>query len=147
MKFELVHTGPHQRFYKSDEPIKIFPRKSYSWENEVAEAHKRVRPEYELLDTDECTYVCVSDAHTHIERLVFGAGRYRHRETGEIIYGPYSMLHMAGYWTFKIHGGSHDAVWPDKVYLRQLSILNSKSTTPSIFACFFNRFARFGKNP
>jgi len=125
MKFELVHQNGTQRFYKADREIKIFPRKTFNWDEEVALSRPRLKEGVEMLD-DKCYYVCVSDATTHHERLVFAAGRFE--KDGEIIYAPYSMLHITGRMTMMIHGGSLSSMLDDQVYLRQISILNANTT-------------------
>lgn len=124
MKFELVKKTERQRFYKSDVAIKKFPYKSFDWEKEITLSRSRLKQGIELID-DECFYVCVSDAHTHTERLVFACGRYVD-DVGVEDIAPYSMLHIAGAMTMMIHGGDSNSVRADEVYLRQISILNSK---------------------
>lgn len=123
MKFELVKNEGRQRFYKSDTEIKVFPRDRFVWNDELAISISRLRDGFELLD-DKCFYVCVSDARTHIERLVFAAGRYKDPE-GNISIGIYSMLHIDGRLTFMIHGGDPESVKDDMVYLRHIAIANS----------------------
>lgn len=122
MNFELVKETSTQRFYKSNIAIKNFPRKQFDWEKEIESSKKRLKEGVEMLD-DECYYVCVSDAHTHIERLVFVAGRFK-KSTGEIIIELYSMLHIDGSLTFMTHGGNSEAVYDDEVYLRHIKMVN-----------------------
>lgn len=63
-------------------------------------------------------FVCISDAHTHIERLAF-AGVYMSR------FGfARSHIQIDGKLTFSIHGGDSNAVYPDEVYLRHLAKIN-----------------------
>ena len=122
MKFELVKETNKQRFYKSDIEITKFPRDIFNWEEEINNTKKRLKEGCELLD-DKCYYICVSDAKTHIERLVFVAGRFKDAE-GNINYGIYSNMHIDGSLTFMIHGGDYESIKDDQVYLRHLSILN-----------------------
>lgn len=125
MKFELVHTNKSQRFYKSDEEILVFPNGRFNWEEEIKRSSERLVPGAKMLD-EKCFHICISDAHTHIERLVFAAGRFDSEKNG-LTYGPYSMLHVGGYLTFLSHGGDPSSVKDDQVYLRQISILNTKA--------------------
>ena len=61
--------------------------------------------------------VVVSDAFTHIERLVFPGFRLN---------GNWSFIeaNIDGKHTFMIDGGDPKAVYADEVYLRHLCILN-----------------------
>lgn len=124
MKFELVYTNENQRFYKSDEEIKFFPNKDFIWDEEKDYYKDRLKDGYELLD-DKCFSVCISDATTHIERLVFAAGRVK-KPNGKIIYIPYSMLQIDGRMTFMTNGGSYAHVKDDEIYLRHIAMVNNK---------------------
>ena len=70
--------------------------------------------------------ICVSDARTHCERLVFPAFNVRNKETGEIMVA-HRNNQIAGCWTMKIHGGDANTMRPDEVYVRYLKRLNNKS--------------------
>lgn len=122
MKFEYLHTEGNKRYYKADKEIKKFPNTSFDWDTEIKDTKKRLIEGVELLD-EKCFCVCVSDAHTHIERLVFAAGKVKMPD-GEINYSPYSMHHIDGNFTFMIHGGDEESIKDDQVYLRHISILN-----------------------
>lgn len=122
---KLVFESERQRFYKLDH--KITKGTSYGSEVDIISEMDRVRknmvkPEYEeMIPTDGCDIVCLSDAHTHTERLAFCGGMVV--ENGKEIYGRLS-IQIDGITTMIIHGGDHKSVKPDRVYLRRLAKLN-----------------------
>lgn len=124
MKFTLVQENSNQRMYKSDVEINKFPNPRFDWDSELEYGRSRLKEGVEMLE-DKCHYVIVSDAKTHIERLVFAGMRYK-LASGEEVIGPVSMLQITGYHTMMIYGGDPSSILPDEVYLRQISILNSK---------------------
>ena len=67
---------------------------------------------------DDCYYVAISCAHTHIEKLTFPAIRI-----GEDRY-TYICDDIAGKHTRMIDGGDPSTVYADEVYLRYLATLN-----------------------
>jgi hypothetical protein len=81
--------------------------------------------EYELAEdiSESVDKVCVSDAHTHVERLVFPAFYIRDKTTGEK-----KLIHRCnsidGIVTMMIYGGDESAVYPDETYLRHLRMIN-----------------------
>lgn len=118
---KLVSTNDTQRYYELSSPIFI-GRRFCNDIDIVAELEeykeKLMKLEYKhLLRTDGCHIVCVSDAHTHIERLVFVGEKYPsgYGRTGIQIDGSHTM---------RIHGGDESSVYPDEVYLRHLGIIN-----------------------
>jgi hypothetical protein len=123
MKFTLVDQNDKQRMYKSDVEITKFPNPRFDWDNEIELARPRLKEGVSMLE-DKCFYVVISDANTHIERLVFAGMRYELPDGKETI-GPASMLHIGGALTMMIYGGDINYIRPDKVYLRQIAILNS----------------------
>lgn len=125
MKFTLIRETRNQRMYKSDVEITKFPNPRFDWDKEIELARVRLRQGVSMLE-DKCFYVVVSDATTHIERLVFAGMRYE-MPNGEEIVAPASMLQISGYHTMMIHGGDTESVRPDEVYLRQIAILNSNN--------------------
>lgn len=125
MNFKLVHQTDKQRFYESDVEITKFPNGRFDLEKELEYGKSRLREGVEMLN-DKVYVVCISDATTHLERLVFAATTYKLPD-GEVIYGPLSMLQIDGAMTMMIHGGDPKTIRPDEVYLRQIAILNSKS--------------------
>lgn len=65
--------------------------------------------------------VCISDAHTHIERIVFAGFMYK--KNGEVQYSRYRTA-IDGKNTFMRDGGDYSAVYEPGVYLRHLARLN-----------------------
>jgi hypothetical protein len=117
---KLVETTKYQRFYELSEPIHKGRRFGGDVDivRELEECKERIFPEYKhLIRTDGCHIVCVSDAFTHIERLVF---------VGEKFASGYARtdIHIDGSHTIRIHGGDERYVYPDEVYLRHLGIIN-----------------------
>lgn len=84
-------------------------------------ARKRLRPEYEMVEPDLLftKFICVSDAHSHIERLVFPAFWVRKIETGEIILS-HTHTQIAGVWTNKSEGGDESTIEEPEYYVKQL---------------------------
>jgi hypothetical protein len=118
---KLVETTKYQRFYELSEPIHKGRR--FGGDVDIATElqeckDNRVKPDYKhLIRTDGCHIICVSDAHTHIERLVFAAEKF---PSG---YGSLG-IHIDGSHTMMIHGGDERYVYPDEVYLRHLGMVN-----------------------
>lgn len=129
MKATLEYTSEtgRQRYYKLSEPIK----KGISdicGEVDIPQLLEYVERsclrEYKTLFADQIKdgihHVCVSDAHTHIERLVFPAVIINGRFTG-------LTYEIDGKHTMMIDGGYPEAVYDDAVYLRHLAIINKLS--------------------
>lgn len=125
MKATLVHNNGRQRFYSLSEPIA--KGMSLFGPCDVMEDIKGyiseiIKPEYkeDVFDSfkDGCKMIAVSDAHTHIERLVFPAFVCDD--------GEHCILacEIDGKHTLMIDGGDLRSVYPDEVYLRHLCILN-----------------------
>lgn len=118
---KLVSTNNTQRYYELSSPI--YRGRNFGSDVDIVaelEACKenQIKPEYKpLLRTDGCHIVCVSDAHTHIERLVF---------VGENFPSGYGRtgIQIDGSHTMRIHGGDETYVYPDEVYLRHLGMVN-----------------------
>lgn len=125
-KWTLVETTKNYRVYKYDGFLTNFPNKSFELEYAFNYSRERLNPKYEMIfDISKgVEYVIISDAHTHIERLVFPACQFKDKETGEIKHLHLSMHKISGRHTFMIDGGNIDDVFPDEVYLRHLQILN-----------------------
>ncbi len=119
---KLVSTNNTQRYYELSSPI----YKGRCFCNDidiVAELEecreKRMKPEHKhLLRTDGCQIVCISDAHTHIERLVFVGEKYPGG------YGSTS-VQIDGSHTMRMFGGDERHVYEDEVYLRHLGMVNN----------------------
>jgi hypothetical protein len=76
------------------------------------------------LDEDLATgfdKICVSDASTHVERLVFPAFYVVADGERVLVHRNYS---VDGLLTMKIHGGDPQAVFSDVTYARHLWLLN-----------------------
>ena len=117
---KLVETTNYQRFYELSEPIYKGRRFGSDVDiiRELEECKERMDPAYKrIIRTDGCHIICVSDAFTHIERLVF---------VGEKFTSGYGSIgiHIDGSHTIRIHGGDERYVYPDEVYLRHLGIIN-----------------------
>jgi hypothetical protein len=114
-----------QRYYKLSEPLNKFKN---TWTKELIalnheyllETHQSIKPEYKYLLTEcEFNLICISDAHTHIERLAFLCSRKKD--------GTYARLdtQLTGTHTMMIHGGDTRRVYKDATYLRYLAKLNN----------------------
>lgn len=127
MNFKLVHQTERQRFYECDTEIVNFPRK-IDLQEEIEYQKTRLKPGIVML-SEKPLGVCISDAHTHLERLVFLATKYR-LANGEEVWGTMSMIHIDGSLTMLIHGGDRSTMKPDEVYLRRIKMAN-RVTEPS----------------
>lgn len=117
---KLVKQTNEQRFYELSEPIYKGRRfgKDIDIAIEVKESKEHIKPEYrDTVRDDGCHIICISDAHTHIERLVFVAEKF------SFGYGRLG-VQIDGCHTMMIHGGDSRYVYPDEVYLRHLGIIN-----------------------
>jgi len=119
--FKKVYENQYQRFYSLSRPVTKAPRHGYDWEKEKEYNIKRLKEQYKRFHTESIEYVAVSDAHTHIERLLFVAMPINDDKTQ---FSCLSGGHLDGKHTFMIHGGNSRAVHPDKVYLRRLASAN-----------------------
>lgn len=72
---------------------------------------------YSVDTPDKYSYVAVSDATSHVERLVFPAWSYRR---GYV----WVNVNVAGYFTFLTHGGDIRSVKQPEVYFRMLAKAN-----------------------
>lgn len=126
MKATLIHNNGRQRFYSLSEPIS--KGISLFGPTDVMDDIRRtiqfqIKEEYQegILDSfkDGCKMIAVSDARTHIERLVFPAFI---RDNGEHFFLP---CEIDGKLTSMIKGGDPRSVYPDAVYLRHLCIINN----------------------
>jgi hypothetical protein len=67
--------------------------------------------------------VCISDAHTHIERLVFPAFYTKDKDERNLVFVS---DRISGQMTFSIYGGDISTIRDDLVYLRQIMMLNRR---------------------
>lgn len=125
---KLVYQNRTQRFYELSEPI----TKGIRFKDEVNiieemqdDCNRRIKEEYrKYVPKDGCHLLCVSDAHTHIERLVFAAFKYL--KDGVYEYCPLP-TQIDGKHTFMIDGGNINSVYADEVYIRHLGRINGMS--------------------
>ena len=114
-------SGASQRYYELSEPI----TKGYRFSGEVIDIpteqlknKSNVKDEYrKFLHFDGAHVICISDATTHVERIVFAAEKFGDN------YGRIR-LQIDGIITMIIHGGDSRTIHDDKVYLRHLGMLN-----------------------
>ena len=123
MKAVKVCEKRGQRFYKLDTPVTIAPNPNFEWERERASFKKRIKQEYRHFLGEKIEYVCVSDAHTHIERLLFVAMPINEDATE---FACLAGLQLDGKHTLMISGGDPKHVHPDEVYLRRLAKANKQ---------------------
>jgi len=119
IKFELVQTDENQRFYRCNQPLlKSAITTKYTLKELLLRERDCLKEEHKHLIPDNiqgATIVCISDAHTHIERLVFVA-----LQTNDKKYGR-TTIQIDGKHTFMTKGGDSNSVYDDEVYLRHLS--------------------------
>lgn len=130
MKVKLIHTETEKgnyRIYEVSEPIKkgisdLFGETTVDYI--IESCRDRVNEKYKdcILERlgNGINYVAISDAHTHIERLVFPAF------LTSLFDAPYIFIpsEIEGKHTTMISGGDAKAVYPDLVYLRRLAQIN-----------------------
>lgn len=118
----LVKKTLDQRFYKLNNKITKGIRLGKSYDLIEALNYSKehdFKPEYKhLCPLDGFDLICVSDAHTHTERLVFGAIQWDEIEIGR------TRVQVDGAMTMSIHGGDSSSVKPDYVYIRRLAKMN-----------------------
>lgn len=119
LEFTKVLDTTSRRCYKLSHTVTKAPNKMFNWENERKRMLEKFKPEHQQLIPNEIEYVIVSDAKTHIERLVFCACEY---EPGK--FSTLSFMDMDGKLTMMIHGGNPRDVHPDEVYLRRIASVN-----------------------
>ena len=123
---KLLHTITEglgeQRFYELSAPIEKFTNGLTTVKKELEYTRKFLRGDLKNLipqGTSGWDIICVSDAHTHLERLVFLGCKV---EEGK--YSRLNSLQLDGVHTMMIHGGDERKMYPDKVYLRRLAVAN-----------------------
>ena len=119
LEFKKVYEKNGQRFYSLSKAVTKAPNPNYDWEEQKKEIKKRLKDDFKHLAPEQIEYVAVSDAHTHIERLLFVAMQ---TDNG---YGCLSLMQLDGVHTFLSHGGNELDVHPDEVYLRRLASANN----------------------
>lgn len=120
----LIKSTERQRFYHLSHKIKkgisVLRGKEIDLIEEMnTSKEKDFKPEYrKYCPMEGVDIICVSDASTHLERLVFAACDF-----GDIGVGR-TRVQIDGCHTFMIHGGSSSAMKPDYVYIRRLAKVN-----------------------
>ena len=127
MKAKLVKTYSNRvRIYELSKPIykgKSDLKDEVCIEESLKELYERLKPEYQesalQYKKEGCYYVAISEAHTHIETLVFPAIR--------VTDSSYAWSHddIGGKHTMMINGGDPSSIYQDEVYLRRLAQLNN----------------------
>ena len=117
--FELVYSPTkYQRVYKFDNLLNYIPRPNFTakeyWDC-ISEKYK-----IKTINTNILEFVCISDAITHIERLVFPVTKCN--ETGEWIMTFDDIAGNHGW----ITGLGKTKIYNDEVYLRYLIMYNNK---------------------
>ena len=122
----LIKDTIRQRYYQLNFRI----RNVYGSSKTIADVFKgdpiKLVDGYELAEdvSESIDKICVSDAHTHTERLVFPVFNIRNKQSGEVM--PIHRCNkIDGRWTFMTHGGDSESVYPDEVYIRHLKKVNS----------------------
>jgi hypothetical protein len=122
LNFVKVKETEFQRFYKLSEPVDKVPNKNYNWEEEKKYNLLRLKDEFKKYYPELIEYVVVSDAHTHIERLVFLGIPINEEKTD---FGCLCGFQLDGDNTMLIEGGDLNKVYPDNYYLQRLAEVNN----------------------
>jgi hypothetical protein len=117
--FKKIYEDESRRFYELSEPVYRSPLKGFELKERVESIKGRLKPEYQYLIPEFIRMVCVSDAHTHIERLMFVGAKTRDDK-----YICLTGIQLDGRHTMMIEGGDARHVHPDSVYLRRLASAN-----------------------
>ena len=126
--WELILNLGRQRVYKLNFKIRYFKRPDEEM-TPIKEAfdYYICLPEHlEIVDdTETIDKVCVSDAHDHVERLVFPVVYVIDKRTGteHLFVNP---LDIDGHMTPLIGYGNAKTIHKDEVYLRHLRMLNKR---------------------
>lgn len=123
---KLVKDDGMQKFYELSSPVKKgrYFHQDIDIEESLSEELKRVSDKYRESFARECRIICVSDAHTHFERLVFAG-----HKKGEEFYRSRTVI--CGTNTMMINGGDSRKMYDINVYLRFLGRLNGAKFTLS----------------
>ena len=121
LSFKKVGDNGRQRFYKLSIPVEKVPNPRFDWEKEKEYNIGRLKEQFKHFHTEKIEYVAVSDAHTHVERLLFVAIPLNEEKTE---FGCLAGLQLDGKHTMMIHGGDSRHCHSDEVYLRRLAKVN-----------------------
>lgn len=117
--------NPNQRMYRLD--FKVYKGVNGVKVRDIAERATRDLTSKWSFDgnMNYVDTVVVSDAHTHAERLVFPAFKFKNKDTGEVIHS-HIIIQIAGQWTMKIHGGDVSSMLEPEEYFEQLYEVNKE---------------------
>lgn len=116
-----------QTYYTLNRPIKLGRGMCRIFRIKNAIKSECFLPEWEIItDLNKgIDTICMSDANTHIERLIFPCVLLRNKETGEIRHA-HTTHNIEGDHTFMSHGGDASSVFPIEEYLTRLGKINRK---------------------
>lgn len=122
--FTLIEKRGLQSFYKSSSKLTRGLDRLMStptvWD--LKDVTKRVKSEYlELFPSDGFEVICISNAHTHSEKLAFAGIYYHDGSPGR------TQMQIEGIHTMSIYGGDISACWEDEKYLRLIARHNGYS--------------------
>lgn len=137
ISFELVDTINGVRVYKASHVLSVDVKGTAYKDCLQAAKEAGIKSGFEFMFYKDSTktdtvsrtiphrfkYLAVSDALTHMERLVFPAWRYNSKVSGKETF-IWDRSQVAGEITFVIHGGNAESVKPDAEYLKQLAKAN-----------------------
>lgn len=126
--WELILNAGRQRVYKLNFKIRYFkrPDEELTPIKEAFDYNIGLPEHLEIIDdTETIDKVCVSDAHDHVERLVFPIVSVVDKRTGnECLFINY--LDIDGYMTSLNGYDNVKYIYDDEIYLRHLRMLNKR---------------------
>jgi len=139
MEFTKVITDENgRRIYRSDTPITKGTNNFWTLSKAIKDLRNtQIKDGYELVGptletiTEGFNLVCISDAITHSERLVFPAAKVKKIKTGDVFYSIFSFVQIAGKNTFLTTGGDTSTILEDKCYLEQIIKANKYNSSSS----------------
>ena len=118
-----IRNNGKQRFYETSEPLTVGEAlgEKVSLREAMLKERAKLLPEYHFLipnNIEGVSVVCVSDASTHTERLVFAGLQAPDGNYGRL------NLTIGGVLTFITDGGNEEFVYTDETYLKNLAKLS-----------------------
>lgn len=118
IKFTLVKEESNRKYYQCSELLVKSANKFDIIKDIINSFIERLEDGYsKYVNPNGLEYICISDAHTHTERLVFPA--FKLEDTLLI-----NHLHIAGDMTMMICGGDDSLVYEPEHYFKQLAEAN-----------------------
>lgn len=123
MKAELIRREENKMYYVLSEPIRYgvdiygrvdIPKKLSDFRNEL----KGKNIKYYKHVPSECNVICISDARSHDERIVFAAMIVKGKPT------LITSIQIEGEWTSMFYGGDITTVEEPHIYIDRLAKLN-----------------------